>query len=284
MPTVGVALGGGGARGLAHIEMLDVLDEMGIQPVAMAGTSIGAVIGVLYAGGLSATEIRKQIEYLTARPESFEDVIRERRLFGWLDFIDLKIGRNSLFRIDKFLDHIDETLGISRLEDLRIPLKVVATDFWGHSQVVIDSGPIEEAVAASFAIPGVFKPVIKDGRVLVDGGMVNPVPYDLLEKDCDIVVAIDVITPRKRKGERIPSFTDTVFSTFQIAEKSIVREKIRNHPPTIYVEPTIEDVLALEFHKAAEIYEQAQPARKRLTEALRRALDDSGGGPASRSE
>ena len=158
MQKIGIALGGGGARGLAHIVMLEALDDLGVRPCAMAGTSIGAVIGVFYAGGMPARRIREHVADLTALPESFEEAIKERRLFGWLDYIDLKISRNSIFRIDKFLDHIDETLGISRLEDLPIPLKVVATDFWGHQEVVLESGLIEEAVAASFAIPGIFKP------------------------------------------------------------------------------------------------------------------------------
>lgn len=272
MHKIGVALGGGGARGLAHIIMLEVLDELGIKPHAMAGTSIGAIIGVLYAGGLSAAEIRKETEYLTALPESFEEAIKEKRLFGWLDFIDLRIGHSGLFKIDKFLDHIEETLGYSRLEDLPIPLKVVATDFWAHEELVLESGPIEEAVAASFAIPGIFKPVVQNGRVLIDGSIVNPVPYDLLQDECDIVVAIDVITPRRQTGELIPSFTDTLFSTFQIAEKTIVREKIKNSPPTIYIEPKIEDVLALEFHKAGQIYRQSQTAKKQLADKLKRLL------------
>lgn len=272
MQKIGVALGGGGARGLAHIVMLEVLDELGIKPHAMAGTSIGAVVGVFYAGGLSAAKVREQIEYLTALPESFEEVFKEKRLFGWLDFIDLRFSRNSIFRIDKFLDHIDETLGVSRLEDLPIPLKVVATDFWAHEEVVLDSGPIEEAIAASFAIPGIFKPVVQHGRVLLDGGMVNPVPYDLLQDECDIVIAIDVITPRTLKKDKLPTFTDTIFSTFQIAEKTIVRQKIKNRPPTIYIEPRIEDVLALEFHKAKKIYAQAELARKELETALKKVL------------
>lgn len=272
MQKIGIALGGGGARGLAHIIMLSVLDDLGIRPHAMAGTSIGAVIGVFYAGGLSARQIRKQIQYLTALPESFQEAFKEKRLFGWFDFIDLRFTRNSIFKIDKFLDHIDETLGISRLEDLPIPLKVVATDFWGHSEVVLDSGPLEEAVAASFAIPGIFKPITQNGRVLVDGGMVNPVPYDLLQDDCDIVIAIDVITPRRKKRELSPSFTDSVFNAFQIAEKTIVRQKLKHRPPTIYIEPHIEDVLALEFHKADEIYAQAEPARDELKAALEKLL------------
>jgi NTE family protein len=266
--TIGIALGGGGARGLAHIVMLEALDELGIKASAVAGTSIGAVIGVLYAGGLSGNEIREQIAYLTARPDSFEVAFKEKRLFGWLDFIDLRIGRNSIFRIDKFLDHLEETIGVSNLEDLPIPLKVVATDFWGHRQVVLDTGPIEEAVAASFAIPGIFKPIVKDGRVLVDGGIVNPVPYDLLLDNCEVVIAVDVITPRTPKDELEPSFTDTLFNSFQIAEKTIVRQKIATKAPTIYIEPKIEDVLALEFHKADKIYAQAQAAKRDLIAQL----------------
>ena len=268
MQSIGIALGGGGARGLAHIVMLEALDELGVKAAAVAGTSIGAVIGVLYAGGLSGSEIREQIAYLTARPDSFEEAFKEKRLFGWLDFIDIRIGRSSIFRIDKFLDHIDETLGVSNIEELPIPFKAVATDFWGHRQVVLDAGPIEEAVAASFAIPGIFKPIVKDGRVLVDGGMVNPVPYDLLQDVCEIVIAIDVITPRRPKNEFAPSFTDTLFNSFQIAEKTIVRQKIATQPPTIYIEPKIEDVLALEFHKADKIYAQAQTAKRDLIAQL----------------
>jgi NTE family protein len=268
MKKIGVALGGGGARGLAHIVMLEAFDEIGIKPDLMAGTSIGAVIGVLYAGGLDAAEIREQITYLTARPGTFEEAIKEKRLFGWFDFIDLSIGRTGLFKIDKFLDHIDETLGISELEDLPIPLKVVATDFWSYEEVVLDRGPIEQAVAASFAIPGIFKPVVIGGRVLVDGGMVNPVPFDLLQDSCDVVIAIDVMTPRRQTDELVPAFTDTLFSTFQIAEKSIVRGKIKNRPPTHYIEPKIEDVLTLEFHKSEQIYRQAEPAKRELLKAL----------------
>jgi NTE family protein len=272
MQKIGIALGGGGARGLAHIVMLEVLDELGIKPYAMAGTSIGAIVGVLYAGGLPAAEIRKEIEYLTALPESFGEAVKGKRLFGWFDFIDLKIGRTGLFKVDKFLDHIGETIGVTQLEDLPIPLKVVATDFWAFEEVVLDSGPIDQAVAASFAIPGIFKPVVQNGRVLVDGGMVNPVPYDLLQDECDIVIAIDVITPRRQKGNLVPSFTNTLFSTFQIAEKTIIREKIKSRPPTIYIEPQIEDALALDFHKASSIYKQAEPAKKQLADELKRLL------------
>ena len=273
MSTIGVALGSGGARGLAHIVVLEALDDLGVKPSSMAGTSIGAVIGVLYAAGLPATEIREQIKSLTALPESFEAAFKARRLFGWFDLINFEFGRSSVFKADKFLRQIERVIGVSRLEDLEIPLKIVVTDFWGHDEIVLDSGPIEQAMAASFAIPGIFKPVLREGRVLVDGGIVNPVPYDLLQDNCDITIAVDVITPRERRADLMPSYVDSIFNTFQIAEKTIVRQKIKTRPPTIYIEPRISDVLALEFHKIDRILEQARPAREQLETELGKLLD-----------
>ncbi len=272
MKKVGIALGGGGAKGLAHIPMLGVLDDLGVKPHAIAGTSIGAIVGALYAAGLSAANIREGIDALTAVPKSLKEAIKAEQLLGWLDFVAVEIGRSSMLRVDKFLAELKDVLGVSNFEELAIPLKVVATDFWAREEVVFDSGPIIPAVAASFALPGIFKPIVQDGRVLIDGGCVNPVPYDLLQDDCDIVVAIDVMGGRRPKGDLIPSYTETVFNTFQIAEKSILAEKMKARPPTIYVRPDIQDVLVLEFHKAPKIYAQCKPALAELEQKLQRLI------------
>lgn len=272
MKKIGVALGGGGAKGLAHIPMLGVLDDLGVRPHAVAGTSIGAIVGALYAAGLSAAHIREGIDALTAVPKSLKEAIKAEQLFGWLDFVAVEIGRSSMLQVDKFLAELEGVLGVSNFEELAIPLKVVASDFWAREEVVFDSGPIIPAIAASFALPGIFKPIVQDGRVLIDGGCVNPVPYDLLQDDCDIVVAIDVMGGRKPKGDLIPSYTETVFNTFQIAEKSILAGKMKARPPTVYVQPDIQDVLVLEFHKAPKIYAQCEPARRQLEQELQRLI------------
>ena len=149
---------------------------------------------------------------------------------------------------------------------------VVAADFWARKEVVFDSGPIIPAVAASFALPGIFRPVVLDGRVLVDGGSVNPVPYDLLFDECDIVVAIDVMGTRTPDEDLLPSYSETLFNTFQIAEETILNEKMKARPPSIYIEPEIEDVRVLEFHKADQIYEQTRPARDRLRRELEASI------------
>jgi NTE family protein len=269
MKKVGIALGGGGAKGLAHIAMLEVLDELGVAPRMISGTSIGAIIGALYAAGHSAAQLREAIGELTATPKTLRELVQAKRLPAWLDFIDVDVGRSSLLKVDAFLSELEEVLGVSTFEKLSIPLKVVAADFWAREEVVFDAGPIIPAVAASFALPGIFKPVVIGDRVLVDGGSVNPLPYDLLLDDCDIVVAVDVIGRRTPGAELIPSYSETLFNTFQIAEKAILNEKIKACAPTIYIEPEIREVRVLEFHKADRIYEQSKPAQDLLRRELR---------------
>ncbi len=183
---IGIALGGGGAKGLAHISMLEVLDELGVRPHRISGTSIGAIIGALYASGLPARGIREGIGDLTATPRTLKELFEAKKLPSWIEIIDIDVARGSLLQIDRFLEKLQTVIGVSQFEDLSIPLRVVAADFWARKEVVFTAGPLIPAVAASFALPGIFKPVVMDGRVLVDGGSVNPLPYDLLLDECDI--------------------------------------------------------------------------------------------------
>ena len=126
------------------------------------------------------------------------------------------------------------------------------------------------AIQASIAIPGLFSPVHYQGKVLVDGGLVNPVPYDLLFDECNVVIAINVLgnrTPDEEDGS--PSYFETTFNTIQILETAIVREKIKSRAPDIYIRPDLENIHVLDFNRAEEIYAQATPARDELMRALR---------------
>lgn len=267
-PKIGLALGGGGAKGLAHIPMLQTLDRAGVKPHAIAGTSIGAIMGTVYAAGVTGDEIYDAITELVATPKSLQELFDAKQIFAWLEYFDLDIGRGSILQVDKFLDDLENVIGVSQFEELPIPLKVVATDFWAREEVVFDSGPIIPAVAASFALPGVFKPVVQGQQVLIDGGSANPLPYDLLQDDCDLIIAIDVMGQRSPSDDLLPSYTESVFNTFQIAEKSILREKFKRQQPDIYIEVEVEGVAVLEFHKVDEILAQAEPARVELEKAL----------------
>lgn len=267
-PKIGLALGGGGAKGLAHIPMLQALDDHGVKPHRIAGTSIGAIMATLYAAGISADRILEEITELVAAPRSLTEALETKRLFAWFDYFDIDISRGSIFHVDKFLDELEDTIGVNCFEDLPTPLKVVATDFWKREEVVFDAGPIIPAVAASFAIPGIFRPVVLGDRVLVDGGSVNPLPYDLLLDECDVVIAIDVMGQRLPGEDLLPSYSETLFNTFQIAEKAIIREKFKRRPPDIYIEVAVANVKVLDFHKCEEIYAQAASAAGELKTAL----------------
>lgn len=269
---IGLALGGGGAKGLAHILMLEVLDELNIRPYQIAGTSIGAVMGALYASGMTGQGIRHLIERLTvARGESWLSALFEKDIGRWWGMIELQLGRGGLLDTGPFAAFLQETLGVSRFKDLQIPLKVVAADFWSRKQVVFEKGQLLPAIQASIAIPGLFSPVHIKGQVLVDGGLVNPVPYDLLFDDCDVVIAIDVLGNRTPATvDNGPGYFETTFNTYQIMQASIIQEKIRNRPPHIYIHPDLENIRVLDFNRVNEIYTQAIPARDELRHSLRR--------------
>ncbi|MFO8024479.1 patatin-like phospholipase family protein [Thiohalophilus sp.] len=266
---IGLALGGGGARGLAHIPMLEVLDELGIRPHRIAGCSIGAVMGCLYASGLSGGQIREVVERMTvSEDEDWLDTLFSEEIFNWAEFIEPSMGRGGLIESRDLMQYLLDLIGVTDFSQLEIPLMVVATDFWSRKQVVFESGELSSAIRASIAVPGLFEPVEYQGKVLVDGGLVNPVPYDLLFDDCDVVVAIDVLGERTPETDNEPTYFETVFNTFQIMQATVMREKMRNRSPDIYIKPDIQDIRVLEFYKANEIYGQSRSGRDRLQQEI----------------
>lgn len=267
---IGLALGGGGAKGLAHILMLQVLDELNLRPHRIAGTSIGAVMGTLYASGMSGQDIEQLIDRLTiSKDESWWSALFEEDVRRWWDIIEIQLGRGGLIDSQGLADFLREIIPTTQFEDLTIPLKVVATDFWERKEVVFERGNLFPALQASVAVPGLFSPVNYQGKVLVDGGLVNPVPYDLLFDECEVVVAIDVLGNRTPSANGEPSYFENTFNTFQIMQATIMREKIKHQPPHIYIHPELENIRVLDFHRFEDIYEQAMPARNKLKRALR---------------
>lgn len=268
-PRVGVALGGGGANGLAHIPMLEVIDELGVQVHRVTGTSIGAIVGALYASGMGGTDIRAVVEgfILSSGDDVIERIVSEDAL-RWVDFIEVELGHGGLLSADGFLSFMYEKLHKQTFEELEIPLKVTAADLWAREEVVLESGDLLSAIKASMALPGVFEPVERDGRVLVDGGTYNPVPYDLLMNDCDIVIAIDVTGKRTPPVSGETGYFETVFNSVKVMQAAIMQEKLRNQRPDIYIAPSIVDVRALEFYRAQEVFEQAKPAQQELRAKL----------------
>lgn len=172
---IGLALGGGGARGFAHIGVLRALEEMGIKPDVISGTSAGSIIAALYADGYTPQHII--------------------RLFSELDvkeLVDVTIPRNSLLKMDKFIHFIDKRLHSKRIEDLKIPTYIVATDFDNGKSVAFDKGDLAIRIAASCSIPIVFPPIAIDGIHYVDGGVMRNLPVTPIRDLCDVVIGINV--------------------------------------------------------------------------------------------
>ena len=276
LPTVGIALGAGGAKGIAHIPMLEALDELGIIPHRIAGSSIGAVMGALYASGMTAQDIKNLVSHLAiTKGNTFREVVKDRKIGKWMAMIDPDFGNGGLVNSGAVLDELCKDRPCTTFEELVIPLAVVATDFWKRRAVVLDSGPLKPAIQASMSLPGVFTPVELDGRVLIDGGTVNPLPYDLLIESCDIVVAVDINIAKEADPGSIPEYFDTIFGSIQILQQAIVEREIRAHPPDIYVKPELHNIRTLEFNRADEVYRLAQPAKENLKRRLAHELETS---------
>ena len=270
MVKIGLALGGGGVRGLALIPMLEVFDELGIRPHRISGTSLGAVIGALYASGMSAVAIREWAGELL-RNEINRRAPALKAMLRWIEFKDLAFGAQGVFRGDRFMALLQEAVGVTRFEELNISLRIVATDFWLSKQVVLETGDLLPAIRASMSLPGLFTPVRLQGRILIDGAGVNPVPHDVLT-DCDVVVAIDLMGHMDPGRREKPHLFRSIIGIFDIMQKAIIEAKLKACPPAIYIKPDIYNVDILQFDKVAQVLRQAAPARDQLKRELETVL------------
>ena len=270
-PRIAVALGGGGARGLAHIPVLEALDELGLRPVAVAGTSIGAMVGAGYAAGMSGRDLRVYAAgLLRNRGEVFSKLLparagRLRELFGG-GFVPALLDAEKLIAGFAPAGFPNSFAALSR------PLTVIATDFYRRTELAISAGDLRSAIAGSIAIPGLFRPVLRDGRVLVDGGAVNPLPFEHVFAAADIVVACDVTGGPSESGRGIPGMTETLLSTIQIMMSAIVAEKLRSARPHILVRPRVEVFRALDFFRITAVLRAAGPVKDEVKRAVEAAI------------
>ncbi len=267
-PRIGLALGGGSARGLAHIPMLEVFDELGLKPSVIAGCSIGSLIGAGYAAGLSAREIREHAAgLLTSRVHALRHVFSDRKT-KLSDLLALR-GLGSLLVQGEKLVEIALPEGLPTLiEDLKIPFKVVTTDYDAQEERVFSSGNLVKAVAASIAIPGLIAAPKIGGRIHVDGGVTNPVPFDHAAESTDFVVAIDVTgRPRPPQGEH-HSNRELALGSVLIMFRQIAELRRAVNPPAIYMEPPLEQFTAVDFFRPHEMWSCCEDSKDKLKRAL----------------
>ncbi|MCG3200098.1 MAG: putative NTE family protein [bacterium] len=289
-PLVGLALGGGSARGWAHFGVFQALAECGIPVDFVAGTSIGALAGVVYASGAT---------------ESFLEIVPRLDWKRLASFWDVVFPRSGLIDGKKIEDYVRRHVSQTDLRDLPIPFRAVATDLATGREVVLREGDAIQAVRASMALPGILTPVKRGGDFLVDGGLVNPVPINVVrEMGAEVVIAVDLNHDivekkgyaRRRRARRpagaplrwagrklaersklvsavgarwegtlgpllararasrdsTPSIFDILLSSISIMQAEITAARLRVDPPEVLLQPSLGHIRLLEFHRAAE--------------------------------
>ncbi|HRE21395.1 MAG TPA: patatin-like phospholipase family protein [Rhabdaerophilum sp.] len=254
-PRIGLVLGSGGARGLAHIVVLETLDRLGIRPVEIAGTSIGAILGAAYAAGMTGADLRAHaLRDYRNRAEVMTRLFQTRvgRIADiWRGGFGNPVLVDGVSILERFLPGpLPETF-----EGLSIPLSVVAGDYHRLDRVVFRSGPLAPAIAASMAIPGLVRPVQFDNRVLVDGGTVDPLPIRAIEREVDLILAIDVSRAAARdEGDTMPGAFEMGFRVYDLMQAALADAQMTGLTrPIRRIKAPVEGFHALDFFAAKRI-------------------------------
>src|SRR5690554_5296240 len=286
-PRIGLALGGGGARGWAHIGVLNALEELELRPDIICGTSIGALVGGIYAAG-KLPEFEAWVTALSRR-----DV---------LALVDFTIGGGGVIGLRRLMRLYREHIGDPQIEELPISYAAVATDLDSWAEDWLRSGPLLSAIRASIALPGIFTPVHRDGRWLVDGGVVNPVPVTLCRAlGADLVIAVDLqvgpamsmaegaapapdgrVVQQSRGGadadteSRIeaeskdaPAMSTVIMTALEIMQYRIGRSRLAGDPPDLVLTPRVSHVHPLAFAGGGPTIDEGYDTVKRMLPALR---------------
>lgn len=255
---IALVLSGGAARGLAHIGVIRELENRGFNIVSITGTSIGALIGGLYAMG---------------RLDEFEDWIIKQRSYSFIKLLDISFRRNGIIKGERILQKLRKEIPGMNIEELPIPFCCVATDLYTQQSVVLDKGRIYDAIRASIAIPSVFTPVRRDGMLLVDGGVLDNIPVDfaIRTKPEDKILAVDVNAripmehPSKGLSNRNLSLFRLSNQVISLMTETLGNMKLKENPPDFTIRISRFSCELYEFYKAKD---QIELGRKSAAEQL----------------
>jgi NTE family protein len=273
MKSFALALGGGGARGYAHIAILEALDEMGVRPVAIAGASIGALIGAAYAAGLSGKEIRRHVIALAHDRSAIFRRLMTARAGRIAEIISTGFGGANLIDAEKFCAQFLPEAVPDDFDALQIPLTVVTSDLYRRCEVPLSSGPLKPALAASIALPGLLRPVVIGERVLIDGGATNPLPFDHLRGLADVVVAVDISGEPAEERRDLPNPWEALVITVLVMANAIIGEKLKHSAPDLMIRPNVGIFRTLDFLQASAILRAAEPVKAETKQKLAALLD-----------
>ncbi len=259
-PRLGLVLGSGAARGWAHIGVLRTLTAAGIRPDLVCGTSIGALVGASYAAG---------------KFDRLDDWVLSMGVKQVWSLMDFRLS-GGVFKGERLMRFLSDELAPGPIERLDMPYGAVATDMATGTEVWLRSGPTVDAVRASIALPGMFTPVLQDGRWLVDGALVNPVPVSLARAmGADIVIAVDLNTDFSRRQLtaptplNTPSMLEVITSSINVMQSRIARSRMAGEPPEVVIAPRLGDMGLLDFHRGAEAIALGERAAQAVLPALK---------------
>lgn len=290
-PKIGLALGSGSARGWSHIGVIRALAAAGIQPDLIAGSSIGAFVGAAYANG---------------DLDTLENWVRGLEWKNVLGLLDLSLN-GGLIKGEKLMSFFAAHFVDHDFSALDLPLACVATDLANGREVWLREGSVAAAVRASIAVPGLFTPVERDGRLLVDGGLVNPVPVSLCRAmGADIVIAVDLGSDlvgqalrrpvdddsptdgeiadegetvfarwrrkRRRRGDSLPSLLGVLSTSIHIMETRISRSRLAGEPADVLLTPRLGPMALMDYHRGPEAIAEGRAAVVRMLPAIQHAL------------
>ena len=267
---IGLALSSGNARGIAHIGVLKVLEEEKIPIDMITGTSAGALFGAMFAAGRTIEEISK---FAVSIPREYS------LLTGFKNWDVRMPPRAGLIKGNALLNHIRKWIFDKTFDDLKIPLAVVTVDLISGEEIVFDRGPVAEAVRASMSVGGLLEPAQHNGRYLIDGGAVNPVPVQALaDKGVNLIVASNVIPNvqdrlrrrRLQNNKRLPGLVDIVLGEREIMESEIIRSRIQ--PVNVLIQPDVARYHVREYDKVAEIIRSGEEAARLQIPLIRKLL------------
>ena len=254
LPKIGLALGGGAARGFAHVGVIQVLEEAGIHVDMVAGTSAGSLVAAIYASGKTGAQLQRVAE-----------TMEEATIADWT----LPLFSRGVLRGDALARYVNGHVGGKLIEELPLPLGIVATDLSSGRDILFQRGDTGTAVRASSAVPAVFQPVKISGREYVDGGLVSPVPVRAARKmGAELVIAVDISSPPD--GNLSGGTLDILLQTFSIMGKSINTFELRD--AEVVVRPALTGISSSDFSARKRSIEAGRQAMTQQLPALRAAI------------
>src|SRR5512137_420446 len=287
-PRIALALSGGGARGIAHVGVLKVLEELRVPVHCVVGTSMGAIVGGTFAAGRSTQEMEASVlaadwvEIFRDRPPRRETAVRRKiddfkPLFGFE--VGLRDGSVALPKgviagvsIESFFREMAQPAAeISDFDKLPVPFRAIATDLETGAAVVLGSGSVAQAMRASMSVPGAMAPVEIDGRLLVDGGLADNLPIDQARRLCgDVVIAVNISTPPLRR-DQITSAGSVTAQMFNFIGLQTVKEQLRSLTPTdVLIAPDLGDIAASRFDRSRDAIRIGEEATRAMAPQLQR--------------